>query len=151
MDADKEKHDTLLNDLKIKQTVLNEQIGIKTCVERKRLENWVNTVKDILDGVRGNRDLHVLEIPDLENEESAAQRRNQLKQGLKILTPNQLLSRLPISLAQLKEENNSEKLKTKLGSYCILCTDQKNLQNNSVKVWPTLFKDENNFYEHWKQ
>ena len=39
MDADKEKHDTLLNDLKIKQTVLNEQIGIKTCVERKRLEN----------------------------------------------------------------------------------------------------------------
>ena len=148
MDADKEKHDTLLNDLKIKQTVLNEQIGIKTCVERKRLENLVNTVKDILDGVRGNRDLHVLEIPDLENEESAAQRRNQLKQGLKILTPNQLLSRLPISLAQLKEENNSEKLKTKLGSYCILCTDQKNLQNNSVKVWPTLFKDENNFYEH---
>ena len=148
MDADKEKHDTLLNDLKIKQTVLNEQIGIKTCVERKRLENLVNTVKDILDGVRGNRDLHVLEIPDLENEESAAQRRNQLKQGLKILTPNQLLSRLPISLAQLKEENNSEKLKTKLGSYCILCTDQKNLQNNSVKVWPTLFKDGNNFYEH---
>ena len=147
MDADKEKHDTLLNDLKIKQTVLNEQIGIKTCVERKRLENLVNTVKDILDGVRGNRDLHVLEIPDLENEESAAQRRNQLKQGLKILTPNQLLSRLPISLAQLKEENNSEKLKTKLGSYCILCTDQKNLQNNSVKVWPTLFKDGNNFYE----
>ena len=147
MDADKEKHDPLLNDLKIKQTVLNEQIGIKTCVERKRLENLVNTVKDILDGVRGNRDLHVLEIPDLENEESAAQRRNQLKQGLKILTPNQLLSRLPISLAQLKEENNSEKLKTKLGSYCILCTDQKNLQNNSVKVWPTLFKDGNNFYE----
>ena len=139
MDADKEKHDTLLNDLKIKQTVLNEQIGIKTCVERKRLENLVNTVKDILDGVRGNGDLHVLEIPDLENEESAAQRRNQLKQGLKILTPNQLLSRLPISLAQLKEENNSEKLKTKLGSYCILCTDQKNLQNNSVKVWPKVW------------
>ena len=148
MDADKEKYDTLLNDLKIKQTVLNEQIGIKTCVERKRLENLVNTVKDILDGVRGNRDLHVLEIPDLENEESAAQRRNQLKQGLKILTPNQLLSRLPISLAQLKEENNSEKLKTKLGSYCILCTDQKNLQNNSVKVWLTLFKNGSNLYQH---
>ena len=147
MDADKEKHDKLLNDLKIKQTVLNEQICIKTCVEHKRLENLANTVKDILDGVRGNRDLHVLEIPDLENEESAAQRRNQLKQGLKILTPNQLLSRLPISLAQLKKENNSEKLKTKLGSYCILCTDQKNLQNNSVKVWLTLFKDGNNSYE----
>ena len=33
--------------------------------------------------------------------------------GIKILTPNQMLSRLPISLAQLKAGNNSEILKTK--------------------------------------
>ena len=32
-------------------------------------------------------------------------------QGLKILTPNQMLCRLPISLVQLKARNNSEKLK----------------------------------------
>ena len=32
-------------------------------------------------------------------------------QGLKTLTPNQMLSRLPVSLAQLKAGNNSEKLK----------------------------------------
>ena len=31
--------------------------------------------------------------------------------SLKILKPNQMLSRLPISLAQLKAENNSRKLK----------------------------------------
>ena len=31
--------------------------------------------------------------------------------GLKILTPNQILSRLPITLSQLKVGNNSEKLK----------------------------------------
>ena len=31
--------------------------------------------------------------------------------GLKILTPNQMLSRLSITLAQLKAGNNSEKLK----------------------------------------
>ena len=35
---------------------------------------------------------------------------DQSGQGLKILTPNQMLSRLPISLAQLKTGNNSEKL-----------------------------------------
>ena len=35
-------------------------------------------------------------------------------QGLKILTPNQMLSRLPISLAQLKAGNSSEKLKTEI-------------------------------------
>ena len=47
-------------------------------------------------------------------------------EGLKILTPNQMPSRLPISLTQLEAGNNSEKLKKK-GNYCILCTDQKNL------------------------
>ena len=35
-------------------------------------------------------------------------------QGLKILTPNQILNRLPISLAQLKAGNNSEKLKSQI-------------------------------------
>ena len=62
------------------------------------------------------------------------QNQEQKAKGLKILTPNQMISRLPISLAQLKVGNNSEKLKTKLGKYCILCTDQKSLQNKSIKV-----------------
>ena len=35
--------------------------------------------------------------------------KNQQGQGVKILTPNQMLSRLPITLAQLKAGNNSEK------------------------------------------
>ena len=63
-----------------------------------------------------------------------------------MLTPNQMLSRLPISLAQLKEEIVLKNLKTKLGNYCILCTDQKNLQNNSLllQLILTLFKT-------WKQ
>ena len=39
---------------------------------------------------------------------------NQQGKGLKILTPNQMLSRLPISLAQLKAGNNSEKLKNEI-------------------------------------
>ena len=51
---------------------------------------------------------------ELESEESAEQRRNQQGKGLKILTPNQMLSRLPISLAQLKAGNNSEKLKNEI-------------------------------------
>ena len=41
-------------------------------------------------------------------------KQNQEGQGLKILTPNQMFSRLPISLAQLKAENNSEKLKDEI-------------------------------------
>ena len=40
--------------------------------------------------------------------------RKQQGLGLKILIPNQMLSRLPISLAQLKAGNNSEKLKNEI-------------------------------------
>ena len=40
-------------------------------------------------------------------------KQNQQGQGIKILTPNQILNRLRISLAQLQAGNNSEKLKMK--------------------------------------
>ena len=50
----------------------------------------------------------VEEILDFNNKQ------NPIGKGLKILTPNQMRSRLPISLAQLKAGNNSEKLKTKI-------------------------------------
>ena len=53
-------------------------------------------------------------MPELESEESAAEKRNQQGKGLKTLTPSQMLSRLPISLAQLKAGNNSEKLKNEI-------------------------------------
>ena len=53
-------------------------------------------------------------MTDLESEEFATKRRNQQRKDLKILTPNQMLRRLPISLARLKAGNNSEKLKNKI-------------------------------------
>ena len=52
-------------------------------------------------------------MPDLEREESAEQRCQEGK-GLKTLTPYQMLSRLPMSLAQLQVEDNSGKLKTNI-------------------------------------
>ena len=44
-------------------------------------------------------------MSDLESEESADQDR----EGLNILTPNQILSRLPISLARLKAGINTKR------------------------------------------
>ena len=41
-------------------------------------------------------------------------KQNQSGEGLKLLIPNQMLSRLPIVLAQLKAGNNSEKLKNEI-------------------------------------
>ena len=53
-------------------------------------------------------------MPELESEEPTEQRRNQQGKGFKILKPSPMLSRLPISLAQLKAGNNSEKLKNEI-------------------------------------
>ena len=65
-------------------------------------------------------------MPDLESEESAPQRRNQQGKNLKMTTPNQMLSRLPISLAHLKAGNNSEKLKSQIRQLLYsLCRSKK--------------------------
>ena len=59
---------------------------------------------------KSDEEPNTTDMPELESEESAAERRNQQGQGLKILTPDQMLSRLPITLARLKAGNNSQKL-----------------------------------------
>ena len=58
---------------------------------------------------------------------------NQLGKGLKILTPNQMLSRLPISLAQLKAGNNSEKLKNEIRQILYSLYRSKKLTKNVYK------------------
>ena len=70
----------------------------------------------------------VEEILDFNNKQ------NQIREGLKMLTPNQMLSRLPISLAQLNAGNNSEKLKNEIRQLLYSLYRSKNLQNNSIKV-----------------
>ena len=54
--------------------------------------------------------------------------------GFKILTPNQMLSRLPVTLAQLKAGNNSKKLKNEIRQLLYSLYRSKNLQNNYMKV-----------------
>ena len=53
--------------------------------------------------------------------------REQQGLGLKILTPNQMLSRLPISLAQLEAGSNSEKLKNEIRQLLYYLYRSKNM------------------------
>ena len=80
------------------------------------------------------------DMPDLESEESADQK----WQRLKILTPNQMLSRLPISLSQLKAENNSKKLKNEIGQLLYSSYRSKKSTKQFYKSL-TLFQDGINF------
>ena len=78
-----------------------------------------------------------MDMPELKSEESAEKRINQQGKGLKILTPNQMLSRLPINLAQLKAGNNSEKLKNEIRQLLYSLYRLKNMTN---KVYNNLIK-----------
>ena len=81
---------------------------------------------------------------ELEPEETTAQRiklnsrkRKATRTGLKVLTPNKLLTRLPILLAQIKAGNNSYKLKSEIRQILYLLSQHnkipKKICNNLIK------------------
>ena len=58
---------------------------------------------------------------------------NQQGQGIKILTPNQMLNRLPIALAQLKVGINSSKLKNEIRQLLYSLYRSKNITEQVYK------------------
>ena len=80
---------------------------------KKKLTKMKNIVKNVpkekVSRVEENEKIIVIVERILE-----LNREKKLGKGLKILSPNQMLSRLPITLAQLKEGNNSEKLENEI-------------------------------------
>ena len=107
-------------------------------VKNKKIDLLAGLVEKILDTDEQ------LNTPELETEESAEQRRNQQGQGFKIVTPEQILSRLPISLAQLKAGNNSQKLKNEIRQllYSVY---------RSKKLSKTIYDNLINAIYKWKQ
>ena len=91
--------------------------------DRKKNNNLVAMIKSGLSDLKK-------EIENMSEEEKEIEKPNEIMdivekviefndqtqrlQGLKILTPDQILSRLPITLAQFKAGNNSEKLKNEI-------------------------------------
>ena len=63
---------------------------------------------------------------------------NQEEQGLKTLTPDQMISRIPISLAQLKAGSSSERLKNEIKKLLYsLCRSKKltkKIYSNSINT-----------------
>ena len=59
--------------------------------------------------------------------------KQQKGQGIKILTPNQMLNRLPIALAQLQAGNNSNKLKNEIRQLLYSLYRSKNVTKQIYK------------------
>ena len=80
-----------------------EQISkLRSTLPRQQMLEIFNYLGEIFNEPKtDDKQLDIIDIPDLESEESAIQRINQQVKDLKILKPSQMLSRLPISLAHL--------------------------------------------------
>ena len=91
---DKEKNSKLVDIFNSRLKDLKEEIKNMSKEERE-IENPESVVKIVEMILKFNK-------------------QDQQGNGLKILTPNQMLSRLPITLAQLQAGNNSEKLKNEI-------------------------------------
>ena len=102
------KNDNLVEEIKSRRSNLKEEKMSQNEKEIKQPDTILKIIKEILNF----------------NKEIQKQR----CLGLKILRPDQILSRLPITLAQLNTGNNSGKRKNEIRSLLYLCTDKKNLQ-----------------------
>ena len=91
---DKKKNNRLVN--VIKSGLSDLENGIEDMGEKEKEIEKPNEVIDVVE--------KILEF----------NKQNQSGQGLKTLTPDQMLSRLPVTLAELKAGNNSQKLKNEI-------------------------------------
>ena len=114
---DKEKNHELVNIINSGIKDLKKE-NKKMSKEERKIEKPDNIVKIVKKIIKFNK-------------------QKQEGQGIKILTPNQMLSRLPISLAQLQAGNNSNKLKNEIRQLFYSLYRSKNMTkqvyNNLIK------------------
>ena len=111
---DKQKNSKLVNILNSGLEDLGKEIKemSKEEIETEKSYNIVKVVKKILEINKINQ---------------------QKGQGIKILTPNQMIIRLPITLAQLQAGNNSNKLKNEIRQLLYSLYHSKNMTERIYK------------------
>ena len=100
------------------------------------IKQVLNKMKKVTENVSGNKTFKIEENEKITNIAERILYFNQLNQqgnGLKILTPSQMLTISPIFLAQLKAGNNSKKLKIEIRQLLYSLYRSKNLTKNVYK------------------
>ena len=109
-----EELDELFDKIVNKLSTLKKLVKIVSNeTEKKRINNVIKSVDFALDQVEFDKNISYSDS-DSKQDFSDSEFSDTKESGLKILTPNQMLSRLPITLAQLNAGNNSEKLKNEI-------------------------------------
>ena len=86
---------------------------VSDITEKKRINNVIKSIEFILNYFAFDKNVSYSDS-DSKQDFSDSEFSETKGSGLKMLTPNQMLNRLPITLAQLKAGNNSEKLKNEI-------------------------------------
>ena len=108
-----EELDKLFNKIDNKLNLLKKLINtVSDITEKKRINNVIKGVRFVLDYIVSNENVSYSNSKQdfCDSDFSNTKERK----GLQVLTPDQMVSRLPITLAQLKVGNSSEKLKNEI-------------------------------------
>ena len=98
---------------------------VSDITEKKRINNVIKSIEFILNYFAFDKNVSYSDS-DSKQDFSDSEFSETKGSGLKMLTPNQMLNRLPITLAQLKAGNNSEKLKNEIRQLLYsLCRSKK--------------------------
>ena len=108
---DKKKNNDFVEEIKNRWSKLKDEIEEMSEKNKKESNKIIKIVEEI---IKFNK-------------------QKQSGEGIKILTPNQMLSRLPISLAQLEAGNSSNKRKNELCSLYRSKNMTKQVYNNLIK------------------
>ena len=107
--------------------------------EKNELVNLINSgLKDLKEEIKKMSKVEIeIEKPDkmvnIVEKILKFNEQNQQEQGIKILTPNQMLNRLPIALVQLKAVNSSKKLKNEIRQLLYSLHRSKNITEQVYK------------------
>ena len=112
-----ELYDRIVKKLALLKKLVNT---VSNIAEKERINNVIKGVELALNYVAYYRD-----VSDSDSDFSSP--------NFSGITPNQMLSRLPISLAQLKAGNNSEKLKNEIRQLLYSLYRSKKLTKNVYK------------------
>ena len=110
-EEDQKKFKSDLNAITWENTKKKSADQIKTIENIKNLSKSRQKVVDLFNNFARNRYESIYETKH--------------GKGLKILTPKQMLQRLPIALAQVKADNNSESLLNEIRQIVYYCINQK--------------------------
>ena len=125
--------------------------AVYTANDRNENNNLVNMINSGLGDLKNeNEDMNneiEIEIEEPDKRVDIVEKilefndQNQKGQGWKMLPPDQMLTKLPITLAQLKAGNNSKKLENEIRQLMYsLYRSKKVTRKKSIKILSTLFK-----------